>query len=165
MECLLAGWDWMKFLVEFHWIDPSKNSKNFVETPLNFLIRTHSIPACLLEVMIDWMSFWIIIHRGRNSTLNRKKLIRHFLRKKSWLAIFWKIFLVKNKSYIIHYIYAEKIYFLKGLLLKSIKIESWIFTCLKLNVSIPFLGAFLKHVNMARGRVICQMSILLHKPY
>ena len=42
----------LKFLVVFHWIDPPKNSQNFVEkayypdaTPLKIYIRTHSIPA------------------------------------------------------------------------------------------------------------------------
>ena len=41
-----------KFLVVFHWIDPPKNSQNFVEnahypdaTPLKISIRTHSNPA------------------------------------------------------------------------------------------------------------------------
>ena len=60
-----------KFLVEFHWIEPPKNSQNFVEkpkkthypdaTPLKISIRTHSIPACMIMY-------------GR--TLNKSKLPR-----------------------------------------------------------------------------------------
>ena len=46
-------WVSQEILVVFHWIDPPKNSQNFVEkahysdtTPLKISIRNHSIPVC-----------------------------------------------------------------------------------------------------------------------
>ena len=55
-KSFLTGWDWMSssrnFLVEFHWIDPPKNSQNFVEkahypdaTPLNFFYKNSFNPS------------------------------------------------------------------------------------------------------------------------
>ena len=56
----------LKFLMVFHWIDPRKNSQNFVEkahypdaTPLKISIRTHSIPAFfILHSNFGFSLFW-----------------------------------------------------------------------------------------------------------
>ena len=56
-------WVLQKNFVVFHWIDPPKNSQNFLEkahypdaTPLKISIRTHSIPAWIVTP-ISYLSF------------------------------------------------------------------------------------------------------------
>ena len=54
----------------YHWIDPPKNSQNFVEkahyfdtTPLNFFIRTHSIPACIWTCFVPIIKYFLMVFR------------------------------------------------------------------------------------------------------
>ena len=54
-----------KFLVVLHWIDPPKNSQNFVEkayfpdtTPLNISWRTHSILAWFVSFKLNDVRFY-----------------------------------------------------------------------------------------------------------